>query len=257
MLRSLTAISILCAVGALSLIGSSCGSGGSAQIRVVNAISYSGTYVPFDVYVNNSLINSTALSYSSVFPSQPHSGPATYTGVPSGSELIDVYDSPQTTTPPTDPLFPKPVPVSLTGGAQYTLLLAGRINSPGQNAPTVYMFTDNNTAPASGNLLFRIIDASVNPPPTGGFSVYIYQTSGGIPASPQISGLMLGSLMTYSPAWVASTSYSVTVAYPNGTQFYTYTLPSPNNQQITTLVIQDLESGSAVEALPIVMTDLN
>jgi hypothetical protein len=256
MLRSLTAISVLCAVGALILIGTSCGSGGSAQIRVVNAISYSGTYVPFDVYVNNSLINSTALSYSSVFPSQPHSGPATYTGVPSGSDSIGIYDSPQSTSPPTNPIF-APVTESLSGGAQYTLLLAGRIHSPAPNAPTVYMFTDNNTAPASGNLLFRIIDASVNPPPTGGFSVYIYQTSGGIPASPQISGLMLGSLMTYSPAWVASASYSVTVAYSNGTQFYTYTLPSPNNQQITTLVIQDLESGNAVEALPIVMTDLN
>jgi hypothetical protein len=63
--------------------------------------------------------------------------------------------------------------------------------------------------------------------------------------------------MTYSPAWVANTSYSITVAYPNATQFYTYTLPTPNNQQITTLVIQDLQSGDAVEALPIVMTDLN
>jgi hypothetical protein len=63
--------------------------------------------------------------------------------------------------------------------------------------------------------------------------------------------------VTYSPAWVANTSYAVTVAYPTGTQFYSYYLPSPNNQQITTLVIQDLQSGNTVEAQPIVMTDLN
>jgi hypothetical protein len=63
--------------------------------------------------------------------------------------------------------------------------------------------------------------------------------------------------VTYSPAWVANTSYAVTVAYPSGAQFYSYYLPSPNNQQISTLVIQDLPSGNTVEAQPIVMTDLN
>jgi len=256
MLRSLKAISVICVLAALILITTSCGSGGSTQIRIVDTLSNNGNNVPLDVYVNQTLINSTSLSYSNVFPSQPHSGPATYTGVPSGSVSIDVYDYPQSTTPPMNPLFKNPVTVSLTGGDQYTLLLAGRINSPPPNEPTIYLFPDNNTAPTAGNLFFRIINASVNTP-SGGFSIYIYQTSGGIPASPQISGLMLGSLVSYSPAWVASTSYSITVAYPNGTQFYTYTLPSPSNQQITTLVIQDLQSGNAVEALPIVMTDLN
>ena len=255
MLRSLKAISVLCALAALILITASCGSGGSTQIRVVDAISNNGNNIPLDVYTNQTLINSSSLSYSNVFPSQPHSGPATYTGIPSGSQSIDVYDYPQSTIPPTDPLFQNPVTVSLTGGAQYTLLLAGSVSDV-VHLPTAFLFTDNNTAPAAGNLLFRIINASVNTP-SGGFSIYIYQTSGGKPSSPQISGLMLGSLMTYSPAWVASTSYSITVAYPNGTQFYTYTIPAPNNQQITTLVIQDLQSGDAVEALPIVMTDLN
>jgi hypothetical protein len=255
MLRSLKAISVLCTLTALILITASCGSGGSTQMRIVDALSNNNNNVPLDVYINQSLINSTSLSYSNVFPSQPHSGPATYTGVPSGSLSINVYNYPQSTTPPTDPIFKNAVNVSLTGGAQYTLLLAGSVNDV-VHLPTAYLFPDNNTAPPAGNLFFRIIDASVNTP-SGGFNIYIYQTSGGIPASPQITGLMLGSLMTYSPSWVAGTSYSVAVAYPSGTQFYTYTLPAPNNQQITTLVIQDLQSGNAVEALPIVMTDLN
>ncbi len=254
-MRLLKSVSIICALAALILMTISCGSGGGTQLRVVNALSNNPNNNPLDVYVNNALINSTALSYSSVFPSQPNSGPATYTGVPGGSISIDIYNSPQSTSPPENPIFKAPITETLTDGDQYTLVLAGSYND-GAHLPTAYLFTDSNIAPAAGNIVLHIIDASVNTP-AGGFSIYIYQSSGGIPATPQITGLMLGSLATYSPAWVASTSYAVTVAYPTGAQFYSYYLPSPNNQQITTLVIQDVQSGYPVEAQPIVMTDLN
>jgi uncharacterized protein DUF4397 len=254
-MRLLKSVSVICALAALIFVTISCGSSGGTQLRVVNALSNNPNNNPLDIYVNNALINSTALSYSNVFPSQPNSGPATYTGVPGGSISIGVYNSPQATSPPTDPIFP-PVTETLTGGDQYTLVLAGSLHSPAPNEPTAYLFTDTNIAPASGNIVLHIIDASVNTP-VGGFSIYIYQTSGGIPSSPQITGLTLGKLVTYSPAWVANTSYAVTVAYPTGAQFYTYFLPSPNNQQITTLVIQDVQSGYPVESQPIVMTDLN
>lgn len=255
MLRLLSAVSVICVVAALILITISCGANDSAQLRVVDALSNNTNNTPLDVYVNNVLINSTALSYSNVFPSQPNSGPATYTGVPGGSASIDIYNSPQSTSPPQDPIFVNPIVKTLTSGDQYTLVLAGSLHN-NVNPPTAYLFTDTNIAPAAGNIVLHIIDASVNTP-AGGFSIYIYQSSGGIPATPQITGLTLGSLMTYSPAWVASTSYAITVAYPTGAQFYSYYLPSPNNQQITTLVIQDVQSGYPVEAQPIVMTDLN
>jgi hypothetical protein len=255
-MRLLKSVSVICALAALILITISCGSGGGTQLRVVDALSNNPNNNPLNIYVNNSLINSTALSYSNVFPNQPNSGPATYTGVPSGSISSGVYNSPQSTSPPTNPIF-TPISETLTGGDQYTLVLAGSYqDTVVGKQPTAYLFTDTNIAPASGNILLHIIDASVNTP-AGGFSIYIYQSSGGIPATPQITGLMLGSLATYSPAWVANTSYAVTVAYPTGTQFYSYYLPSPNNQQISTLVIQDLPSGDTVEAQPIVMTDLN
>lgn len=254
MLRLLNALSVICVLTALILITISCGSNDSAQLRVVDALSNNPNNNPLDIYVNNALINSTALSYSNVFPSQPNSGPATYAGVPGGSELIGVYNSPQSTSPPQNPIFP-PISETLTGGDQYTLVLAGSLNDV-VHPPTAYLFTDTNIAPAAGNILLHIIDASVNTP-QGGFSIYIYQTSGGIPSSPQITGLTIGNLVTYSPAWVANTSYAVTVAYPTGAQFYSYYLPSPNNQQITTLVIKDLPSGETVEAQPIVITDLN
>ena len=257
MLRLLKSVSVICALAALISVTISCGSGGSAQLRVVDALSNNTNNTPLDIYVNNVLINSTALSYSNVFPSQPNSGPATYVGVPGGSASIDIYNSPQSTSPPENPIFKTAISETLTGGDQYTLVLAGSYQDsfPGKQ-PTAFLFTDTNIAPASGNIVLHIIDASVNTP-AGGFSIYIYQSSGGIPATPQITGLMLGNLVTYSPAWVANTSYAVTVAYPTGTQFYSYYLPSPNNQQITTLVIQDLQSGNTVEAQPIVMTDLN
>jgi hypothetical protein len=254
-MRLLKSVSVICALAALIFITISCGSGGGTQLRVVNALSNNPNNNPLDIYINNALINSTALSYSSVFPSQPNSGPATYTGVPGGSISIDIYNSPQSTSPPENPIFKAPITETLTDGDQYTLVLAGSYNDVA-HLPTAYLFTDTNIAPAAGNIVLHIIDASVNTP-AGGFSIYIYQSSGGIPATPQITGLMLGSLATYSPAWVASTSYAVTVAYPSGAQFYSYYLPSPNNQQITTLVIQDVQSGYPVEAQPIVMTDLN
>jgi hypothetical protein len=255
MLRLLNAVSVICVLAALILITISCGTNNSAQLRVVNALSANTNNTPLEVYVNNSLINSTALSYSNVFPSQPNSGPAKYQGVPSGSVSIDIYNSPQSTSPPENPIFVNPIVETLTGGDQYTLVLAGEYQNR-SHLPTAYLFTDTNIAPASGNIVLHIIDASVNTP-QGGFSIYIYQTSGGIPSSPQITGLTLGNLVTYSPAWVANTSYAITVAFPTGAQFYSYFLPSPNNQQITTLVIQDLQSGNTVEDQPIVMTDLN
>jgi len=253
-MRLLKTVSILFPLTAVILATLSCGSGGGTQLRVVDALSNITNNSPLDIYVNNALINSTALSYSNVFPTQPNSGPATYTGVPGGSISVGVYNSPQSTSPPQDPIFP-PVTETLTNGDQYTLVLAGSLNDV-VHPPTAYLFTDTNIAPAAGNILLHIIDASVNTP-QGGFSIYIYQSSGGLPATPQITGLLLGSLVTYSPGWVANTSYAVTVAYPTGAQFYSYYLPSPNNQQITTLVILDVQSGYPVEAQPIVMTDLN
>ena len=255
-MRLLKSVSVIGALAVLISATVSCGSGGGTQLRVVNALSNITNNNPLDVYVNNALINSTPLSYSGVFPNQPNSGPAAYTGVPSGSISVGVYNSPQSTSPPQNPIF-TPVSETLTNGDQYTLVLAGSyLDSAVGKAPTAYIFTDTNIAPAAGNILLHIINASVNTP-SGGFSIYIYQSSGGLPATPQIIGLELGSLVTYSPAWVANTSYAVTVAYPSGAQFYSYYLPSPNNQQISTLVIQDLPSGNTVEAQPIVMTDLN
>ena len=82
MLRLLNALSVICVLTALILITISCGSNDSAQLRVVDALSNNPNNNPLDIYVNNALINSTALSYSNVFPSQPNSGPATYAGVP-------------------------------------------------------------------------------------------------------------------------------------------------------------------------------
>jgi hypothetical protein len=254
-MRLLKTVSILFPLTAVILATMSCGSGAGTQLRVVNALSNIQNNNPLDVYVNNSLINSTPLSYSSVFPTQPNSGPATYTGVPGGSVSIDVYNSPQSTSPPQNPIFTNPVTENLTNGDQYTLVLAGSYNDV-SNLPTAYLFTDVNIAPAAGNIVLHIINASVHTP-QGGFSIYIYQSSGGLPATPQITGLLIGKLATFSPAWVASTSYAVTIAYPSGAQFYTYYLPSPSNQQITTLVIQDLQSAENVEDQPIVMTDLN
>jgi hypothetical protein len=254
MLRLLKTVSVIFALTALSLITTSCGSSGSAQIRLVDALSNNGSNINLDVEINGAKINSNPLGFGSVYPTQ--ATPAVYLGVSSGSDTIEVFDT-GTTSNPIIPVTGTTLPtLSLSGGTQYTLVLGGSHNNA-SNPPTTYLFTDDNTAPTTGNLLFRIIDGSVNTPPSGGFNVYIYQTSGGRPANPQITGLTLGNEMTYSLPWVASTSYTVQFAYPNGTQIFSWFSTAPNNQQITTLVIQDYPSGSGIYPQPIVMTDLN
>jgi Domain of unknown function (DUF4397) len=245
MLRCFKAVSVILTLAAVNLIATSCGSGGSAQVRVINAMSNDQSALDVDF---NSAKVITALAYGSVYPAQ--ATPAAYLGVPSGSDTIEVLNTGQTAGPIIT------TTKSFSGGTPYTMLLAGTLNGPGGNAPTAYVLSDDNTAPTTNTVKFRVIDASVSTQPAGGFNVYIYQTGTQLPTTPTINGLVLGQDGAGYVSLPQEPSYTVTLAYPNGTPILNQTYPQ-GTAQITTLVIIDNSTGSGIEGIPIEMVDLN
>jgi hypothetical protein len=252
MFRLLKTLPLTLAIVALSIVTAGCGSN-QTQIRVVNAIPDASS--AFDVYVNASK-TAPGLQFTYVYPTP--ATPAKYVQVPSGSDTITVYTQGQTT----NPIFTTQG-VKLKASEQYTVVLAGFLNS----SPQAYVFQDNNTAPnqntGQNNVEFRVIDASANTPNPSGFDVCIYQTGLQQPTTPTITGLQLGQ----SSAYVSlpyEPSYTVLVMQSgagncNGNPYVnqSYGQASGSNGQITTLVIVDNQGGQGVSQTPIEMIDLN
>jgi uncharacterized protein DUF4397 len=245
MLRLLKTMCGFLACTALGLLTTGCGTGGGAQVRVVNVISNNNN-IALDVDINGAKV--LTVGTGAVFPSQ--ATPVAYLGVQSGSDVIEAFDTGTTT----NPLFSN-VTESVSGGSQYTLVLAGSLNNT-VHPPTAFLFPDNNTSPTTGNVKFRIIDASAFTP-TGGWDIYLEPGGTGINGSPQISGLTYG---TDGPGYVSVTDTpQVTVyvtAHGNPTQLFNFTY-TETNQEITTLVIQDNASGSFYSQTMLDYTDLN
>src|SRR6266849_450465 len=190
MFRLLKALPLTLALAALSFFAASCGSGSQSQIRVVNAIPDVPNNTPLDLDVNGTKVI-TALAFPNF---QPSSG---YTKVASGSVTIAALDT-GTTTQVLSSTGP------LSGSTQYTVVLAGFIANP-----SAVQITDNNAAPTSGNIEFRVIHAS--PSGTTPLDVYIVPPATDITnVTPQISGL---SNNTQASAYVtvafATNGYSV------------------------------------------------
>src|ERR1700674_933221 len=159
MFRLLKALPLTLALAALSFFAASCGSGSQAQIRVVHAIS-DGPALDIDVNTTKVFTN---ISFTGVQPTPP-----AYTKVASGGDTLQAVDTGTTTVVIAN------TSASLSGSSQYTVVMTGFLNGQGATAPTFYTIPDNNAAPTSGNVEFRIIDASANTP-IGGFDVYIVQ----------------------------------------------------------------------------------
>jgi hypothetical protein len=251
-------------MAALNLITTSCGSSGSTQMRIVNTLSNDGTPYPgLDVYVNSSLINGTTLGYGASGAAYPAPAtPAKYAGVKSGSDSIGIYNSP-TTNPPTNPIFS--VTENITSGDQYTLVLAGSVGNT-VKPPTAFLFQDNPPTTTTNNVYFRIINASTYLSrlydPAGGLNVYILPAGSGIGGNPTISKLTYGSTgsadyadVSFDPS--AQTEYTVYVAQPGSTQPLISQSFNLTDQEITTLVIYDLENASYFSASMLNYTDLN
>jgi len=245
MFRLLKALPLTLALAALIIFTTSCSSSNQAQVRVVNAIPDSQT-AGLDVDVNGNKIF-TALTFPNF---QPSSG---YTKVASGSDTIQAFDTGTTT----NPIFgTNGVSASLSGSTQYTVLLAGFIANP-----AAVRLTDNNTAPTSGNIEFRIVHAS--PSNQTPLDVYIVPPLTDITnVTPQIGGsnpLTYQQASIYVPLAFATGGYSV-ILTANNNKTPLFNPPfgiAPPTGSIRTLVLVDVQGGSAMSPTPTVLNDLN
>ncbi len=244
MLRLLKALPLVFAIASLCLFAASCGSSSQSQVRVVQAISDEQTNL--DVKVN-SATPFTNLAFTDVQPTPP-----AYTKVASGNVTLEAVDTGTTTAVIAN------TNATLNGGAQYTVVMAGFLQGQGATAPTFYEVTDNNTAPTSGNVEFRVINASVNSP-VGGFDIFVVPQGtniGGL--TPQISGLTLGQGQYVPQLAFLANGYEV-IATPHGNPGFNdvdQVYQSPTGS-IRTLVIVDNQGGGGISLIPIQLLDLN
>jgi len=233
MFRLLKALPLTLALAALSIFATSCGSSSQSQVRVVHAIPDAP---PLDVDINGTKITTAPLAFGGF---QPASG---YTKVSSGSVTIQAFDTGTTI----NPIFgTNGVTASLSGSSQYTIVLAGFLTGTGTNALAALQITDNNTAPSSGNVEFRIINASPSVVPGGTVDVYIVPPGTDINQvnPPTIQGLAYQQASNPYTSLAAAT-YSVIVTSSGTKQEIIfpqdYTLVAG---QIRTLVLVDNAGG--------------
>ena len=245
--RILKALSLTVSLAALTLFATSCGSSSKAQARFVNALENTANYGGgADVEVNG-----TKVFTNVVFP---NASASTYSSVPSGNDTFVGFVAGSTT----NQLFSDSA--TLNGGSQYTVVAAGFVGG----TVNFNAFPDTNTAPAAGNVNFRVIDASPNGP--AAVDVYIEQTpSNGLTPPAAISNLAIGAASSYitlpwnsdGSGWtVIVTAAGDGVPY-NGFNFNTGNIASQTTSAIRTLVLTDVPNGGSMSLNPIVLSDLN
>jgi hypothetical protein len=239
MFRLLKALPLMLALAALSIFTTSCSSTNQAQVRVVHAISDGPA---LDIEVNTTKVF-TNIAFTNVQPTPP-----AYTKVASGSVTLEAVDTGTTTAVIGN------TTASLSGSSQYTVVMAGFLNGTGATAPTFYSIKDNNTAPTSGNVEFRIIDASPSSP--GTVDVYIVPPGTNITSvTPQISALAYTQASTYQS--LAAGTYSVIVTTSGSkNEFISQDFALPTAGMIRTLVLVD-NTGGGLPASWLELSDLN
>jgi len=146
-------LALALAVVALAIFAASCNSGNGTQYRIVNAIA--NPQFAVDIYVGNAPPASPTYPDVGFESTEPSSG---YKSLSSGSTL-EVFQTGTTTNP-----YFNGTP-SLSGGSEYTLVLAGNSNLGGATYPfAVQAVPDTNPTPTSGDVEFRILDASLSAP---------------------------------------------------------------------------------------------
>jgi hypothetical protein len=250
MSRLLQAFALTSALAALCALATSCGSRYSAQMRVLNAIP-DGLAV--DVQVNGTKAFSK-LQFTDFAPA-PQPGYAT---VPSGGITVKAFLTGTTTTAPPTSSF------TVNGSTQYTVIMQGfNRDIVGIDAPIALPYTDNNTAPASGKLEFRVINASPSSP--GGLVDVYFEPNpfnGDVTSlTPQISGLGYTQASPYQTltANAQGSGFQVIVtASGNKTALIQQNYPSgTTGGTITTLVLVDVVNGGQMSPTPLLLNDLN
>jgi hypothetical protein len=240
MLRLLKALALISALGLFAISAASCGSGNNASVRAVNAIENSDSQ-GLDIDVNGTKY------FSAVTPNGVVPTPPSYNSVPSGNVSITSFDTGSTGS--------SVASGNATFGAssQYTLILYGTTG-----APQVQEFPDNNTTPITGDVEFRVINASVAGP--GSVDVYIVPNpSVGDGGSPAILGLAPGQQSSYFSGIFTGTSvgYNVIVTTSGSKNEIVNQNYSPATQGIITLVLVDNPTQTGMYPTPIQLNDLN
>jgi hypothetical protein len=243
MFRWFQALPLALALASLCTFAASCGSTSQSQVRLVHAISDGPA---LDVDINTTKVFSN-IAFTGIQPAPP-----AYNKVNAGSVTLEAVNTGTSTAVIAN------TNASLSGSSQYTVVMAGFLNGQGATAPTFYLITDNNAAPTSGNVAFRIINASSNSP-VGGFDVYIVPPGTNITGlTPQVSGLTLGQGSTYTSLNFDANGYQV-IATPHGNQGgsdVNQIYPTPTGS-IRTLVIVDNQGGGGISQFPLELNDLN
>src|SRR5215831_4753543 len=163
------ASSVFCAL----FFAAGCGSS-SAHVRVLNAIPIQSS---IDMLIDGKNIASSI----------PYGAASGYSTVSSGSRHLQI--EPTGSTPFVDQT------ISVASGSSNTILAM---------ASGATVLTDDNSAPASGDVKIRVINASSNLGPT---DVYITTAGTGLSATPTSSSLAVSGASTYDS--VAAGSYQV------------------------------------------------
>jgi hypothetical protein len=180
-----------------------------------------------------------------------------YTGVPSGSDTIKGFAAGSTT----NQAFSDNV--TLTAGTQYTLVATGLLTG------TVVILnpTDNNTAPAVGNVNFRVINGS----PSGPTAVDVYilpnPVQGGLGtcsapnciAGVAYQGTSTPTTLPYNSNGSGYTMYVTTSGGTNPIFSQNLSVGSATVGAIRTLVLTDIQNGNPPGMNPqaIILNDLN
>lgn len=208
--------------------GSSSNPTNPAQVRIMNA---SPVQQNISLLVDNITLQTGIVSQSA----------GAYTPETPGSHTVQVE-----ATSSTSPLVTQSL--TFNSGSSYTLLAAEP--SFASSSLTLTSLTDDNSAPTSGNLKLRIINAS---PDFGNLDAYVAAPGAGISGSPSVSNLAFQAASSYMtlPAGNYEVYFTVTgrqVISVDSGQF------SFSSGQIRTLVLVDNFGSGYTSAL---LADLN
>ena len=253
MFRLLKPLPLTMAIAALSIITTGCATN-SARGRFLNALqntnAYGGHGATIDVEVNQTKI------FSGLGFAAPSS---TYTNIASGNDTFEGFESASSDTVP---VFNN-LTGNLTGGGQYTLIVAGLSGGSGPFAPTLIYQHDNNVVPPANMAEFRVINASPDSPPS--VDVWIIPEPTGGPSGTcssqsntncPISALAYTNISPYITLQAVSGGFGFFVTLHGSTSLVARTTVPGTAGSITTVVLVDNENGSSMNPNPVILEDL-
>jgi hypothetical protein len=206
-----------------------CGGGGSkTNVRFLNAVPDQSSV---NVLLDGTVV-STSLGYAS---------PGSYMVTKSGSRHLQVEPSTGST------IFLDQM-LNLGNGVNTTVILANRSTNS-----SAIVLADNNTAPATGNIKLRIVNAS---PSLGGGPVDVYIVTPGTnlnTVSPTVTSLGFGSASDYQSLTAGSYEIFFTPHQSTFAFLDTGALSFSSGQNRTVAVVDSLSAGFQI----VTLADLN